>query len=141
MEPLARIVLAAVLVTATPALAAVHKCRDASGALSYQELPCGESQQPVKADIASEFPPPNLLERERTLQREAELYRRLEAQRDRLSAEAIARITRPEPVPVAVEPAGSVAWPLWPAAYPAARFPHRPQPRNAMRDWANGRLR
>ena len=121
------------------ASAAVYKCRDAGGALTYQELPCSGADQALKSDIASEYPAPNVVERERLLLREQELYKRLEAQRDRLSAEAVARITRPEPEPIPVsEP--SVYWPAYGGAL---RWPNRPQhqPRNFMRAWSNGQLR
>ena len=134
---LARTALAAAVLSAAPALA-VYKCRAPEGSLTYQELPCAGSEQALEARIPSDFPVPNLAERDRTLQREAALDRRLEAQRDRLTAESIARISRPEPVAAPVEPA-AVVW--WPAAYPTLRGIHRPQPRNAMREWSSGRLR
>ena len=121
---------------ARPAAASVNKCVDAAGAVSYQQLPCAASQHGGGTDIPSEFPPPNVAERERLLQREADLYRRLEAQRDRLSAEAIARLQRPEPVTPAVE---SVSVPVF-IPLRAWRTPHRPQ-RDAFRDWSSGRLR
>ncbi len=114
---------------APAASAAVFKCRGADGALTYQQLPCDSNGETLASDIASEYPAPNVLERERVLLREAEMYKRLEAQRERLSAEAIARISRPEPVVVATEPAAySVAWP--------ARYGHRGQRRAPMHGWA-----
>ncbi|QJR13070.1 hypothetical protein DSM104443_04164 [Usitatibacter rugosus] len=128
--------ISALFAPAVPA--AVYKCRDSGGSLTYQEFPCPGADQTLKSDIASDYPAPNVVERERLLLREQELYKRLEAQRDRLSAEAVARITRPDPEPVPVsEP--SV---YWPAFGGALRWPNRPhQPRNAMRAWANGQLR
>lgn len=140
MSPTFRIVACAALLAAFESHAAVYKCRDANGSLTYQELPCAGADEALKNAIATEFPPPNAIERERTLLREAELYRRLEAQRDRLSAESIARLSRPEPVPIPVEPASAVYWPAWSSAY-GVRWPQRPHPRNAMRDWGNGRMR
>lgn len=119
------------------ASAAVYKCRDAGGSLSYQEFPCAGAEQTLKSDIASDYPAPNVVERERLLLREQELYKRLEAQRDRLSAEAVARITRPDPEPVPVSDP-NVYWPAWGGAL---RWPNRPQPRNAYRAWSNGQLR
>ena len=130
---------AACALVAPAASAAVFKCRDTGGALTYQELPCDHSEQSLKSDIASEYPAPNIIERERLLLREQELYKRLEAQRDRLTAEAVARITRPEPAPIVVnEPVGTVLWPGW---FGPGRVPQRPQPRNAMRAWSQGQLR
>jgi hypothetical protein len=116
---------------APAAFAEVYKCRGADGALTYQQAPCSPSDQSLASGIASDYPAPNVLERERLLQREAELYKRLEAQRERLSAEAIARITRPEPVVIAAEPAYPIAWP--------ARFGPRPQRRAPMHGWASER--
>jgi hypothetical protein len=114
---------------APAASAAVFKCRGADGALTYQQLPCDSNGVTVASDIASEYPAPNVLERERVLTREAELYKRLEAQRERLSAEAIARISRPEPVAIAAEPVGyAIAWPV--------RHGHRAQRRAPMHGWA-----
>ena len=135
------LMMAAALLAAGESHAAVFKCRDTNGSLTYQEFPCAGADEAMKNAIASEFPPPNVMERERTLQREADLYRRLEAERDRLSAETIARLARPDPVPIPVEASGGILWPAWSGAYSAARWPQRPQPRNAMRDWAHGRLR
>ncbi len=120
---------AAGLAAAPAAFGEVYKCRGADGSLSYQQAPCSPSEQSLASGIASEYPPPNAIERERLLLREAELYRRLEAQRERLSAEAIARINRPEPVLIAAEPAYAVAWP--------GRFGPRPYRRPApMHGWA-----
>jgi hypothetical protein len=129
--------ISALLVPA--ASAAVFKCRDTGGALTYQEIPCGGADQTLKSDIASDYPAPNVVERERLLLREQELYKRLEAQRDRLSAEAVARITRPDPEPVPVAESSV----YWPAYGGALRWPNRPQhqPRNVMRAWSNGQLR
>ena len=109
----------------------VYKCRGADGSLTYQQTPCSASDQSLASGIASDYPAPNVLERERLLLREAELYKRLEAQRERLSAEAIARITRPEPIVIAAEPAYAIAWP--------ARFGPRAHRRAPMHGWAGER--
>ena len=110
---------------ATEAVAEVYKCRSAGGALSYQQAPCGFNDERLRADIASDFPPPNLVERERLLGREAQLFQRLEAQRDRLSAEAVARLSRPDPVVIAPEPpAYGVVWAGY--GYPRMRRGHSP---------------
>jgi len=123
------------------ASAAVFKCKAGDGSLTYQELPCGSSEQTLRSDIAADYPAPNVAERERLLQREAALYQRLEAQRERLSAEAIARISRPDPQPIAaVEPWATVAWPAWSVAR-RWHGSHRPNTRNVTRDVSSGRLR
>jgi hypothetical protein len=123
------------------AFAAIFKCKASDGSLTYQELPCSGAEQGLRSDIASDYPPPNVAERERLLGREAEMYRRLEAQRDRLSAETIARLSRPDPVPVVAEPYGGVIWPAWGAASRWPNGSHRPHSRHFMRDGSNGRLR
>lgn len=130
------VVLVSFLAAALPCAASVHKCRAPDGTVTYQQLPCAGPQQQVGSDIPSEFPPPNLAERERILQREAELHRRLEAERDRLSAETVARLSRPEVVLVQAQAA--------PAILPLNAFPRwkpRPPSRDAYREWSGGRLR
>jgi hypothetical protein len=122
--------LALIALAAGPAGAAVYKCRGADGTLSYQQIPCAGANEAL-AEMPSDFPPRNVIERERLLLREAELDKRLEAQRDRLSAEAIARISRPEPVVIAAEPAYPIAWP--------ARLGPRPLRRAPMHGWASER--
>jgi hypothetical protein len=113
------------------ASATVFKCRSADGTLTYQQLPCGAGEEALPSGLASEFPAPNVIERERLLLREAELDKRLEAQRDRLSAEAIARLSRPEPIVIPAEPAYALAWP--------ARHASRPFRRAPMHGWASER--
>jgi hypothetical protein len=113
------------------ASATVFKCRSGDGTLTYQQFPCTAGEEALPSGFASEFPAPNVIERERLLLREAELDKRLEAQRDRLSAEAIARISRPEPIVIAPEPAYALAWP--------ARHASRPLRRAPMHGWASER--
>lgn len=109
------------------ASAAVFKCRGGDGTLTYQQLPCASGEEALPPGIGSEFPAPNVIERERLLLREADLYKRLEAERDRLSAEAIARLSRPEPGVLAAEPA-AILWPV--------RARARPWMRPPMHGWA-----
>jgi hypothetical protein len=125
------------LLLPSSAAASVNKCRGADGRLTYQELPCEPAQHAVPADIPASYPAPNVAERSLILRREAELDRRLEAQRDRLSAEAIARISRVDPAPAIAEPAAAVWWPAWSVGH---SHRHR-APRNAMREWSRGQLR
>jgi uncharacterized protein DUF4124 len=125
------LVAVAGLAGAGGAEASVYKCRGADGALTYQQLPCATQAETLANDLATEYPAPNVIERERLLLREAEMYKRLEAQRDRLSAEAVARISRPEPIVIATEPAYPIAWP--------ARLAPRPLRRAPMHGWASER--
>ena len=112
---------------APAASAAMFKCRGSDGALTYQQLPCTSGEEALPSGLSGEFPPPNVIERERLLLREAELYKRLEAERDRLSAETIARLSRPEPVVIVAEPT-AIAWP--------ARLRSRAGMRQPMHGWA-----
>ncbi|APV49288.1 hypothetical protein BWI17_06085 [Betaproteobacteria bacterium GR16-43] len=112
------------------AASGVYKCIGSDGRISYQEMPCPESRDSQPMALPTEFPAIDTAARDRLLEREAALDRRLEAQRDRLTAEAIAKISRPEPVFVASEPAVAVAWPAWGIA---PRWNPRPMPRASMR--------
>jgi hypothetical protein len=78
---LATIALAAVF----PASAAgdILRCVSRSGAVTYQQTPCGESEVSQPARIATDYPEVNQAARDRLFEREAALYQRLEAQRDR----------------------------------------------------------
>ncbi|QJR16851.1 DUF4124 domain-containing protein [Usitatibacter palustris] len=116
---------AAGLLACAQAGAEVYKCRANDGSLTYQQSPCGFTDEALRSNIPSDFPPPNVEERNRILEREQQLFQRLEAQRDRLSAESIARISRPDPVIVAPEPPSySVAWAGY--GYPRMRRPNSP---------------
>ena len=131
------IALLAALSFAAPVLAAddIFRCVGAGGAISYQQMPC-EAAGGV-ARVPTEFPPANSAERERIFQREADMYRRLEAQRDRQLAETIARNAREEQAAAlererlaaaAQAPTYAVAYPYWrPRA--VHRVPGGPLPR------------
>ena len=83
--------LAALALAALPCAAAgVYRCAAARG-VTYQEVPCPESSIEERANIPTSFPEPNVAERERLLAREAELYKRLEARRDREVQELVLR--------------------------------------------------
>jgi len=75
---------------ALPAAADVYRCSHAKG-VTYQEIPCPDSSVGERANIPTIFPEPNVAERERLLEREAALYKRLEARRDREVQEAVLR--------------------------------------------------
>ena len=79
--------------------AEVFRCTSATGAVSYQEMPCPADQSVRRVDVPESYPAADVAERDRLFQREAALDRRLEAARERRSRETIARISQP----VAVE--------------------------------------
>jgi hypothetical protein len=72
--------------------APIHRCFTSNLGVSYQEEPCAAGNDAGEFDFAN-FPDINAAERDRLLQREAALDRRLEAQRDRLSQEEMTRIS------------------------------------------------
>ena len=73
------------------AQAQIYRCTSATGAVAYQELPCGAAEQGGTVNIPAAFPEANVSERNRLLQREAALDARL-LERARIeSAERIAQ--------------------------------------------------
>jgi len=86
----------------------VFRCTSSAGAVTYQEMPCAPDQAVRVVDVPERYPAANQAERDRLFQREAALDRRLEAERERESREAIARMSRPAPV-AAQEPEPQVA--------------------------------
>ena len=75
-RPLA-IALAAVAATCvTGASAGIFRCKDAAGAVTYQEIPCVSADERA-TDIPTAFPEVNYAERDRLLRREAELDARM----------------------------------------------------------------
>src|SRR5262249_40945403 len=74
--------LAASFATANAA-AGIVRCAAPDGSITYQEIPCSDSHAESRPAIPTEFPPPNIAERDRLFAREAALDRRLEARRDR----------------------------------------------------------
>lgn len=89
--PCAFVVLA---LAALPAAAEIYRCSD-GGRVTYQEIPCVTAAGELTA-IPTSFPPPNAAERDRLFEREAALYRRLEARRERELKEAMLRDAREE---------------------------------------------
>jgi hypothetical protein len=73
--------------------AEIFRCSTPNGSISYQEIPCAPNSDAGKVDVPSIFPDIDIAARERLLQREAALDHRLEAQRERLSREEMARIS------------------------------------------------
>jgi uncharacterized protein DUF4124 len=90
-----RAAFAALLLALPPCVAAgeIVRCVEA-GQVTYQDAPCGVSSVGRPAGIASEYPPPNVAERNRLFEREAAMYRRLEARRDRELQEEALRTAR-----------------------------------------------
>ena len=76
------------------AAADIVRCQNQHGGVTYQHAPCPSTSVEKAVPIASDFPEPNLQERDRLLAREAELHKRLEARRDREVQEAALREAR-----------------------------------------------
>ncbi len=89
------ITLAIALSAALPALGGndIFRCASPEG-VTYQQVPCPGSSVEQRANVPTEFPPPNVEERNRLFEREAALYQRLEARRDREVQEAALRDAR-----------------------------------------------
>ena len=89
---MSRVFLAAILALASvQAGAQIYRCKDAAGAVTYQEVACAGTEQGGTTKIPSVFPEVNTSERNRLLQREAALDARL-LERARIeSAERIAQ--------------------------------------------------
>ena len=102
----------------------IVRCVSASGTVTYQQVACPEAAREQVTGITNEYPPVNMAERERIFAREAEMYRRLEAERERLSREAAmrearaateARAREAEAAAAAATEPYYVAWPARPA--------------------------
>ena len=122
------------LLAATPAVAAeIFRCSTPGGSISYQQFPCAPGSEAGRIDIPTAYPDIDAAARDRLLQREAALDRRLEAERERLSREEMTRITAraqvaaAQAVAPAPEPVYSVGWPVVLARrpFPTHRM-HRP---------------
>lgn len=94
-NPLALLAAAALLPLGAGA-GDIVRCQSPGGAVTYQQAPCPGSSTEKLVAIPTDFPEPNLRERERLLGREAELERRLEARRERELKEAAIREARQE---------------------------------------------
>ncbi|HXZ48576.1 MAG TPA: DUF4124 domain-containing protein [Usitatibacter sp.] len=110
---------------AGPASAEVFRCTAPDGSVSYQQLPCPAKESSRALDIPSSFPAPDVQERARLFEREAALDRRLEAWRERVSREEIARAMQP-PAPPAAQPEESPL--LWGLPFPIYGRPGPPRP-------------
>ena len=111
--------------------AAVFRCTDADGRVTYQDSECAGAANGHATSIPTDFPPPNTAERELILKREAELEQRLEARRERESREAMLRLaSTPPPQP---EPQYTEVYPVY---YPV--LGPRPMPHH-HRPWSSNR--
>jgi hypothetical protein len=101
----------------------VFRCTSSAGAVTYQETPCAADQAARVVDVPERYPAANLAERDRLFQREAALDRRLEAERERWTREAIARIPPPAPVEAqAPQPQVVLFVPAYPRPFRPARI-------------------
>lgn len=110
--------------------AAIFRCVEAGGAVSYQEIPCPDPSTGRTLDVPAEYPAIDSRQRDSLLQREAALDQRLEARRERESREVIASIGRDAQVQaaeaLAQAPAAGPYIMAWPRV-PTLRPPHRAQ--------------
>ena len=119
----------AALCAGTAAHAAVFRCTEADGGITYQDRACRGGDADGATDIPTEFPPPNEAERARILQREAVLEQRLEQKRERESREAALRSVAAPPPAAAAEPYVE-GYPLYlPFPQRPIHRPHPPRPR------------
>ncbi len=101
--------------------AEIFRCSHANGRVEYQELPCAPESHAASLRVPSVYPEVNAASREELLRREAALDQRLEASRERLSREEMARIAARAQLAAAqaasapaIEPVYVVAWPARP---------------------------
>jgi hypothetical protein len=92
MSRLGLLAILATLASAGVQAAAVYRCTDSGGAVTYQELPCSAGAAERTWEVS--FPPANTTERERLLQREAALDARMLKRAELDTAERIAREAR-----------------------------------------------
>jgi hypothetical protein len=124
---------AAACCLALPASAAIFRCTAAGGAVSYQEIACPATDSERVVDVPAQYPSADPTERARLFEREAALDRRLEAQRERDSREAVAHAMQPpaQPIPAAAPEDAPLVWGI-PFSQRGQRFPH-PHPHRNVR--------
>jgi len=125
---------AAAVLLATPAGAAIFRCTAADGSVSYQEMECGAAEKSRVMELPAQYPSADPAERQRLFDREAALDRRLEAQRERDSREAVARAMQPpeQPIPASADEGYPLYWggaPLFQRPHPHPHTPKNPRPR------------
>jgi hypothetical protein len=118
---------ALVLAAATlPAAASdIYRCASARG-VTYQEVPCPDRTIEERANVPTEFPAPNVEERNRLFAREADLYKRLEARRDREVQELVLRDAAAERALERERLAALAALAAQQPLYVLSRWPGRP---------------
>jgi hypothetical protein len=122
---------AALLASAFAAHAEIYRCTSPAGQVTYQQSPCASREDAKRLDIPETYPEIATDRRARLLAQEAELDRRLEAQRERESREAMARAAAEPPAPAAREaaPEPQIAWmlpPVFPVHHGFGMRLHRP---------------
>jgi len=105
-------------IAAAPAQAEVYSCTSNGGAVTYQEIPCGNGERRPVLDVPSRYPATDTAARDRLSQRAAALAPRLEARRERESRETVARLSQP-----VVQAAPPEPEPVW-IFSPMLRAPH-----------------
>jgi hypothetical protein len=123
-----RAILVAAACVALPAGAAIFRCTAADGSVSYQEIECAATDKSRVMDVPTQYPNTDTAERQRLFEREAALDRRLEAQRERDSREAVAHAMQPpeQPIPTAADEGYPLAWGGVPVFQRSNMRPHRP---------------
>jgi hypothetical protein len=91
----------AALAAAGGAQAAVFRCVASDGAVTYQDSECPRAASGQATNIPTDFPPVTEARRAELMQREAELQRRLEAQRERDDRMAAMRLAAAPATPTA----------------------------------------
>ncbi len=129
-----RAVIVAAACVALPAGAAIFRCTAADGAVSYQEFECPQADRARTLDVPAQYPQVDNTARDRLFAREAELDRRLEAQRERDSREAVTRAMQPpeQPIPAAADEGYPLYWggaPLFQRSHQRPNNPRNLRPR------------
>ena len=88
------IVVVAALVGLSAAASDIVRCKDARGGVTYQPPPCPDRTEESRPQIPSSYAQPNMAERQRLLEQESALTKRLDARRERDGQEQKARDAR-----------------------------------------------
>lgn len=120
LSPKALPLLALLAFCAPPAAAEIYRCTAKGGTVTYQQFPCSASEGVTVLDLPASFPPVDGEARQRLFEREAALDRRLEAQRERDTREAVARAMQPPAPQIIVPEEPQFIW-----ALPRFPFHHR----------------
>ena len=138
VRPCAPYLCAALALGALGAQAAdIVRCVAASGAVTYQMTACPEAAREQVTNISNDYPPANTAERERLLANEREMYKRLEAQRDRDTALELARQVRARDAEAPAAAEGEPYYVVWPAR-PTRPMHHQRVARGNQPAWTGG---